>query len=208
MPISTKTWSTGAVLPAADLNTYVRDVVDEIDPSGAAEGDVLLVNSTLDGYTFGTPGYFVGLERWTAASGGAVASKTFTYSGYKRWRITGSLHNSSLCDLLMRVNGLSTAIYSAQGTRNATVFTESAQTASKLSAGGSMHNIGFTLTLEKDPNANGVGFWLVGSLLDGPNSVVLGGEIASGSGDITSVEIYPSAGSIYGALDVEGAVAA
>lgn len=27
MPVSTKTWSTGAILPASDLNTYVRDAV-------------------------------------------------------------------------------------------------------------------------------------------------------------------------------------
>lgn len=53
MAIAVKTWSVGAVLPASDLNTYVRDAIAEIDPSAAAVGQVLKVNSGLDGYDFG-----------------------------------------------------------------------------------------------------------------------------------------------------------
>ncbi|PKN79363.1 MAG: hypothetical protein CVU47_10725 [Chloroflexi bacterium HGW-Chloroflexi-9] len=50
MPIATKTWTAGSVLPASDLNTYLRDVVAEIDPTAQGAGDVLYANAGLDGF--------------------------------------------------------------------------------------------------------------------------------------------------------------
>ena len=53
MPIQTKTWTTNALLPAADLNNYIRDAFAAINPSAQGQGDLLVVNATADGY-----GYF------------------------------------------------------------------------------------------------------------------------------------------------------
>lgn len=75
MPIATKTFVAHAVLPASDLNRYVRDPFAQIDPSQQAQGDMLLVNATADGYAFLDVSALAGsLLRVTAAGTGLEAA--------------------------------------------------------------------------------------------------------------------------------------
>lgn len=52
MPIQTKTWTATTLLPASDLNNYVRDAFAQLNPSAQGQGDLLVVNGTTDGYGF------------------------------------------------------------------------------------------------------------------------------------------------------------
>lgn len=51
-----RSWVVGEVLTAALLNTHLRDNLLVVDPTSGAEGQVLKVNASLDGYDFGGAG--------------------------------------------------------------------------------------------------------------------------------------------------------